>query len=54
LTGTPSEQALNEYIDAANAWGECLADAACTTASIEPILQRKWRMASRLLSEVQS
>jgi hypothetical protein len=50
-TGTPSEKALNKYIDAVNAWGECLADAACTTASIEPVLQRKWRLASGFLSE---
>lgn len=50
-TGTPSERAFNKYIDAANAWGECLADASCTTASIEPVLQRKWRVASRFLSE---
>jgi hypothetical protein len=49
--GTPAEDALNKYIDAANAWGECLADASCTTASIEPVLQRKWRVASRHLSE---
>jgi hypothetical protein len=48
--GTPGESALNKYIDAANAWGECLADAACTTAAIEPVLQRRWRMASRFLS----
>ncbi len=51
--GTPSEQALNKHIDAANAWGECLADSACTTATIEPVLQRKWRIASRYLSEAQ-
>lgn len=50
-TGTPSEQALNKHIDAANSWGECLADAACTTETIEPVLQRKWRIASRHLSE---
>jgi hypothetical protein len=50
-TGTPSERAFNKYIDAANAWGECLADASCTTATIEPVLQRKWRVASRFLSE---
>lgn len=50
-TGTPAEAALNEYTDAANAWGECLADAACATATIEPVLQRKWRVASRLLGE---
>jgi hypothetical protein len=52
-SGTPSERAFNEYIDAANAWGECLADASCDTATIEPILQRKWRIASRSLSEAQ-
>ena len=51
--GTPAEKTLNRYIDAANAWGECLADASCTTASIEPILQRKWRVARNLLSEAQ-
>lgn len=50
-SGTPSEQAFDKYIDAANAWGECLADASCDTATIEPILQRKWRLASRSLSE---
>jgi hypothetical protein len=50
-TGRPAEKALNKHIDAANAWGECLADAACTTATIEPVLQRKWRVASRQLSE---
>ena len=52
--GTPGEKALNQYIDAANAWGECLAEAACDTASIEPGLQRKWRVASHFLSEAQS
>jgi hypothetical protein len=52
-TGTPAEKALNEYIDAANAWGECLADASCTTASVEPVLQRKWRLASGFLSQAQ-
>jgi hypothetical protein len=52
-TGTPTERAFNKYIDAANAWGECLADASCTTATIEPILQRKWRVASHSLSEAE-
>jgi hypothetical protein len=50
-TGTPSEKALDKYIDAVNAWGECLADASCTTVAIEPVLQHKWRLASHLLSE---
>jgi hypothetical protein len=52
-TGTPAERALNRYIDGANAWGECLADAACTTATIEPVLQRQWRVASHFLSEAE-
>jgi hypothetical protein len=50
-SGTAAERAFNKYIDAANAWGECLADASCTTATIEPVLQRKWRRASHSLSE---
>jgi hypothetical protein len=50
-TGAPAEQALNKYTDAANAWGECLAEAGCTTASIEHALQRRWRIASHYLSE---
>jgi hypothetical protein len=49
-TGSAAERAFNEYIEAANSWGECLADAACTTATIEPDLQRRWRLASRALS----
>lgn len=52
-TGGPAENALNEYISATNAWGDCLADATCTTATIEPVLQRKWRAASRQLSQAQ-
>jgi hypothetical protein len=52
-TGTPAEKAFNKYIDAANAWGKCLADASCTTAAIEPVLQRKWRVASDSLPESQ-
>jgi hypothetical protein len=51
--GTAAEQALNRYIDGVNAWGECLADAACTAATIEPVLQRKWRGASGFVSEAQ-
>jgi hypothetical protein len=49
----PGEGAYNRYVDAANAWGECLADASCTTATIEPVLQRKWRLASRRLAAAQ-
>ncbi|MGC1852253.1 MAG: hypothetical protein WA687_07425 [Solirubrobacterales bacterium] len=47
---TPAEKALNTHIDAANAWGECLASSSCDPESVEPKLQRKWREASDLLS----
>jgi len=52
-TGTPAEATLNKYIDATNAWGDCLADTSCSTATIEPVLQRKWRVASGFLGEAQ-
>jgi hypothetical protein len=48
--GTPGEKAFNQYIAAANVWGECLAEAGCGAASIEGRLQSKWRVASRFLS----
>jgi hypothetical protein len=48
--GAPAERALNRYVEAANAWGGCLATAACETSSIEPRLQREWARASKLLS----
>jgi len=53
LAGGPAEQAFNLYIDAANAWGECLTTAGCTTASIEVKLQREWARASNALSKAQ-
>lgn len=46
----PAERALNAYIEAANAWGECLAGSSCDPESVEPKLQRKWEEASDLLS----
>lgn len=48
--GTPAERALNEYIEAANAWGECLSDAGCDSTVVEPKLQRRWQVASHFLS----
>jgi hypothetical protein len=50
LVGAPAERALNEYIAGVNVWGDCLADAACEVASVEPRLQRRWDAASDLLS----
>jgi hypothetical protein len=49
-SGGPSERAFNLYIDAANAWGDCLATATCSTRSIEAKLQRKWARASHHLA----
>jgi hypothetical protein len=49
--GTPSEQAFNRYIEAANDWGECVSEAGCGSATVEPVLQRRWRIASHFLSE---
>jgi hypothetical protein len=52
--GTAAEKSLNRYIEAANAWGECLADAGCDAGVVEPELQREWQIASHWLSEAQA
>lgn len=49
--GTPGEQAFNRYIEAADDWGECVSEAGCSSATVEPVLQRRWRIASHFLSE---
>jgi hypothetical protein len=49
--GTPGEKALDEYVGAANMWGECLSEAGCNSYSVEPRLQRRWRVASQYVSE---
>jgi hypothetical protein len=51
--GGPAERAFNLYIDATNAWGDCLATVSCDTHSIEPKLQRKWALAARRLAVAQ-
>jgi hypothetical protein len=48
--GTPAEKAFNRYIDAGNSWGECVGEAGCESATVEPVLQRQWRVAARFLS----
>lgn len=52
-SGTPGERALNRYVDAANVWGDCLASVRCATEEVEPKLQRRWSLASDLLSSAQ-
>jgi hypothetical protein len=49
--GTPAEKAFNRYIEAANDWGECVSEAGCSSETVEPMLQRGWRIASHFLSE---
>jgi hypothetical protein len=49
--GTPGEKAFNHYIGAANVWGECVSEAGCSSETVEPVLQRRWRIASHFLSE---
>jgi hypothetical protein len=49
--GTPAEQAFNRYIEAANDWAECVSEAGCSSETVEPVLQRRWRISSHFLSE---
>jgi hypothetical protein len=53
LVAAPSEKAFNRYIEGANDWGECVSRLGCGTETIEPVLQRRWRIASHFLSEAQ-
>lgn len=53
LVATPAEKAFNRYIEGANDWGECVSELGCGTTEIEPVLQRRWRVASHFLSEAQ-
>jgi hypothetical protein len=52
--GTVAERALNRYIVAANAWGECLATASCELETVEPQLKREWARASDLLGSAKA
>jgi hypothetical protein len=45
----PAERSLNAHIDAANSWGDCLAESSCDPGSIEANLQRKWEQAANQL-----
>jgi hypothetical protein len=44
-----AEDAFNQYLRAANAWGECAATAGCAASEVEGKLQRRWRVASKRL-----
>jgi hypothetical protein len=51
--GTPGESGLNKYIEAGDAWTECVETPGCESATVEPALQSRWRQASKLLSKAQ-
>ncbi|MBS1891341.1 MAG: hypothetical protein JST59_08610 [Actinobacteria bacterium] len=44
-----AEDAFNEYLRAANAWGECAATAGCAASDVEAKLQHRWKLASKSL-----
>jgi hypothetical protein len=46
-----AEDAFNQYLRAANAWGECAGTAGCAASDIEGKLQRRWRIASKSLDQ---
>lgn len=46
-----AEDAFNQYLRAANAWGECAGTAGCAASEIEGKLQRRWRIASKSLDQ---
>ncbi len=48
-----AEDAFNQYLRAANTWGECAGTAGCAASEIEAKLQRRWRIASKSLDEAQ-
>jgi multidrug efflux pump subunit AcrA (membrane-fusion protein) len=44
-----AEDAFNQYLRAANLWGECAGTAGCAASSIESRLQHRWKVASKRL-----
>jgi hypothetical protein len=47
-----AEDAFNQYLRAANTWGDCAATAGCAASEIEGKLQRRWHIASKSLEQV--
>jgi len=50
-SGTPGEKAFTKYIDAANSWGECIGEGGCDAPTVEPVLQKQWKVAAHFLDE---
>jgi hypothetical protein len=51
--GAPGEKAFAKYIEAANDWGDCIGASGCDAPTVEPVLQKQWRVAAHLLDEAQ-
>ncbi len=49
-----AEQSFDGYLQAANTWGDCVADSECETAEVEPKLQHKWGLAAQQLKRAQT
>lgn len=47
--GVSLEKAMNEYVQAASTWNDCITDFDCSSDSIRGRLQKRWARASRLL-----
>lgn len=52
--GTPGERAFGKYLAAGNSWGACIDEEGCEAATVEPVLQKQWKRAARLLDEAQA
>ena len=50
--GVPAEKALNQHIEATNAWGDCLAES-CDLSTVEPEIKRRCARASVLITDAQ-
>jgi hypothetical protein len=48
-----AERSFDGYLAAANTWGDCVSEAGCETATLEPKLQRRWRAAAGQLAAAQ-
>jgi hypothetical protein len=46
-----AEDAFNQYLRAANTWGDCAGTAGCAASEIEGELQRRWQIASKSLDK---
>jgi hypothetical protein len=48
-----AEDAFNQYLRAANTWGECAGTAGCAASEIEAKLQHRWHVASKRLDQAE-